>query len=210
MLAISDNGIGMDAEVQSHLFEPFFTTKPPGEGTGLGLATVYGIIKQSGAFIWVYSEPGVGTTFKLYFPPVDAASPEPEPAPMPLPPTGAETVLVVEDEDAVRRVTCRVLLKRGYKVLEAISGDDAIRVATEHGGHIDLLLTDVVMPRMSGRELARHLAGSRPGMKVLYVSGYTDDAIVRHGILDAGVVFLEKPFSPDVLARKVAETLSAN
>jgi PAS domain S-box-containing protein len=211
MLAISDNGIGMSPEVQSHLFEPFFTTKPAGEGTGLGLATVYGIIKQTGGYVWVYSEPGIGTTFKLYFPPVEAAisEPEPEPAsPLPLPPSTAETILVVEDEDAVRCVTSRVLVKRGYEVLEASGGEQAIRIANEFEGRINLLLTDVVMPRMSGRELAAILVESRPDMKVMYVSGYTDDAIVRHGILEPGVIFLQKPFSPDTLARKVAETLS--
>jgi CheY-like chemotaxis protein len=208
MLAISDNGIGMDADVQSHLFEPFFTTKKPGEGTGLGLATVYGIIKQSGGFVWVYSEVGIGTTFKLYFPPVDAVAQEPEAPLAPLPPSSSETILVVEDEDAVRRVTSRVLTKRGYNVLEASSGEDAVRVAHDFKGTISLLLTDVVMPKMSGRELAGRLSEERPDMKVLYVSGYTDDAIVRHGILEPGVIFLQKPFSPDTLARKVAETLS--
>jgi PAS domain S-box-containing protein len=211
MLAVSDTGTGMDAETESHLFEPFFTTKQKGQGTGLGLATVYGIVKQSGAFIWVYTEPGIGTTFKLYFPRVGGSAWEAPPQRAAAAPVRkGETVLVVEDEDAVRRVTCRVLRNRGYLVLEAAGGDQALRIASEHAGRIGVLVTDVVMPRMSGRELAVRLAEVRPEMKVLFVSGYTPDAIVHHGVLDTGVTFLQKPFAPDGLTRKVDELLQGN
>jgi two-component system cell cycle sensor histidine kinase/response regulator CckA len=211
-LAVSDTGAGMDQGTQAHLFEPFFTTKAVGKGTGLGLATVYGIVKQSGGYIWVYSEPGHGTTVKVYLPRVAAAAdataivagPAAEP---PQVRGGQETVLLVEDATPVRSLARKSLEARGYRVLDAADGAAALAVASAHGGAIDLLVTDVVMPGMSGRELAERLAPGRPRMKVLYTSGYTDDAMVRQGVLTAGVAFLQKPFVPDVLARKVREVL---
>jgi CheY-like chemotaxis protein len=190
------------------MFEPFFTTKGKGQGTGLGLATVYGIVKQSAGFIWVYTEPGQGTTFKIYLPRVGQA---PEPrisnAPRAADPGGTETVLLAEDEGAVRAVARHSLERHGYMVLEASSGEAALDLAQKHSGRIDLLLTDVVMPGMSGRTLALRLASLRPGIRTIYMSGYTDDAITRHGVLDAGVTYVQKPFSPDALVRKVREVL---
>ncbi len=207
-LAISDTGMGMPPETQARIFEPFFTTKDVGRGTGLGLSTVYGIVKQSGGYIWVYSELGKGTTFKIYLPrvneqatPLRATTAEAEL------PRGVETVLLVEDEATVRRMTREVLEMSGYTVLEAANGSEAQMVCERHEGIIHLLLTDVVMPLMGGHEVAEKLAGSRPEMKVLYMSGYTDDAIVHHGVLDEGTAFLEKPFMPDSLARKVRNVL---
>ncbi|OLC07756.1 MAG: hypothetical protein AUH42_02935 [Gemmatimonadetes bacterium 13_1_40CM_70_11] len=208
MLAVSDTGVGMDAATQARIFEPFFTTKEKGKGTGLGLATVYGIVKQSGGWIWVYSEPGHGTTFKIYLPRVaEAAAPA---APSPAPPAsvrGSETVLVVEDDEMIRHLVQRVLKANGYTVLVAASGRDAERVAGQHQGPIHLLMTDVVMPGMNGREVARRLAAARSGIRVLYLSGYTDDAIVHHGVLEPGIAFLQKPFTLAVLGRKVREVL---
>jgi CheY-like chemotaxis protein len=209
LLAVSDTGHGMTPEVKAHLFEPFFTTKEKGRGSGLGLATVYGIVKQSGGHVQVYSEPGVGTTFKIYLPRVEPARPV---APSSLPaalPRGSETILLVEDEDAVRAITCHILRAGGYTVLEAADGDAARRACAEHGGPIHLLVSDVVMPGVGGRELAEQLLALHPEMKVLYLSGYTDDAIVRHGILQESVNFLQKPFSSGVLAHKVREVLDA-
>lgn len=211
MLAVSDTGVGMDDEVKAHLFEPFFTTKAQAQGTGLGLAMVYGIVKQSGGFIWVYSEPGRGTAFKIYLPRL-AACPQ---AATPAPATegslaGSGTILLVEDEEAVRRLASRVLEARGYTVLPAADGLQALDTVQRHPGAIDLVITDVVMHHMSGRELAELVRPRRPATKILYVSGYTDDAIVRHGVLEAGVVFLQKPFTPDSLARKVKEILRTN
>jgi two-component system cell cycle sensor histidine kinase/response regulator CckA len=210
MLAVSDTGIGMDAHTQAHIFEPFFTTKEKGKGTGLGLATVYGIIKQSGGYIWVYSEPGMGATFKIYLPRVEKSSPEAGGGKAAESPAkGHETILLVEDEPALRAMVRSVLESKGYKVLEARHGEDALVVTELHRGPIDLLLTDVVMPGMSGRELAEHLVSANPKTKVLYMSGYTDDAIVHHGVLGSDMAFLQKPFSPDSVVRKVREVLDA-
>ena len=211
LLAVSDTGVGMDAETRSHIFEPFFTTKGAGKGTGLGLSTVYGIVKQSGGTIWVESAPGRGTTFEIYLPLVEegAASGELHPA-LPAPtPGGSETILVVEDEMSVRKLAAEFLGSNGYRVLEAQDGGEALQVCEEHRAPIHLLMTDVVMPGMSGRELAVRLTGARPEMKVIYVSGYTDDAIVQHGVREEGTVFLQKPFSLDALARTVREALDS-
>ena len=210
MLAVSDTGIGIDAQVKAHIFEPFFTTKEKGKGTGLGLATVYGIVKQSDGSIWVYSEPGQGTTFKIYLPRVEAAA-EP-PAPKPMPPAsvrGSETILLAEDEEAVRNLMRRVLEAHGYTLLVAADGQEALRLADGHKGPIHLLLTDIVMPNLGGRQLAERVVSARHATKVLYLSGYTDDAIVHHGVLEPGIAFLEKPFTPQGLARKVRELLDA-
>jgi PAS domain S-box-containing protein len=208
MLAVSDTGIGMDAATRARVFEPFFTTKEQGKGTGLGLATVYGIVKQSGGWIWVYSEPGRGTTFKVYLPIVAGVAPPA--ARSPVPPRsvgGSETILLVEDEEIVRNLVQKVLKANGYTVLVAASGRDAERVARETAGPIHLLMTDVVLPGINGRQVAQLLTGVRPGIRVLYLSGYTDDVIVHHGVLDPGVAFLQKPFTPAVLGRRVREVL---
>jgi CheY-like chemotaxis protein len=212
MLAVCDNGLGMDPETQKHIFEPFFTTKEKGKGTGLGLATVYGIVKQSEGYIWVESAPGAGTSVKVYLPRVEAEPAAEElrrPAVPEQLPRATETVLLVEDEDMVRRMTREVLEGAGYRVLEASSGFEALRVSTGHNGRLDLLLTDVVMPGMSGRELSERLAPVRPAMKVLYMSGHTDDAIFHHGVTQAGTGFLQKPFTPDALERRVRELLGS-
>jgi two-component system, cell cycle sensor histidine kinase and response regulator CckA len=207
MLSVSDNGTGMDADTQSHIFEPFFTTKDQGKGTGLGLATVYGIVKQSEGYIWVYSEPGWGTSFKMYLPRI-ADAPEPlEPVPAVAQPRGSETVLLVEDEDGVRELTREILTMNGYTVIAARHGAEALEVCQRHSGEIALILTDVVMPQMSGHELMERIRPLRPSLKVLYMSGYTDKAIVRHGMLTGDIAFLQKPFTPDALARKVREVL---
>ena len=206
MLGVSDTGIGMDEHTRTHAFDPFFTTKEVGKGTGLGLATVYGIVKQSGGHIWLYSEPGQGTTFKLYFPAVEDA-PEAERSALGAPPNGTETILLVEDERAVRVVTRLILEALGYQVMEAGNGAEAIAVARAHPKGIDLVLTDVIMPEMSGREMVEVLRAERPGLRVLYMSGYTDDAVVRHGVLSAEEAFLQKPFGTTGLAVKVRQVL---
>ena len=211
MLAVSDTGVGMDAATQARVFEPFFTTKEKGKGTGLGLATVYGIVKQSGGNIWLYSEPGRGTTFKIYLPRVDQAPEQLAAAPaVRETPRGTETVLLVEDDDAVRTLTRKMLAAHGYTVLAAGGGAEALELAAGHTGPIHLLVTDVVLPGMSGRDLAARFRSGRPGVKVLYTSGYTDEAIVHHGILDAGIAFLQKPFTSTTLAHKVRETLDSD
>jgi signal transduction histidine kinase/ActR/RegA family two-component response regulator len=209
MLAVSDTGTGMDAQTQERMFDPFFTTKEIGKGTGLGLSTVYGIVKQSGGNIWVYSEVGRGTTFKVYLPCVNRCAEEPESSIDRNKLSGGnETVLLVEDEEMVREMAKETLEESGYQVLEAKHGHEALLIAEQYRGHIHLMLSDVVMPQMSGRELAEQFALLRKGMKVLYMSGYTDDAIVHHGVLDEGTAFIEKPFTPNALARKVRETLN--
>jgi PAS domain S-box-containing protein len=208
MLAVSDTGTGMDPETQAHLFEPFFTTKEKGKGTGLGLATVYGIVKQSGGFIWVYSDLGVGSTFKIYLPRVEAAADSALGAQASVPVArGTETVLLAEDEAPVRAVARQTLERHGYRVLEAPSAEAALDVADRYSGPIHLLLTDVIMPGLSGRDLAVRLATLRPDVRVIYMSGYTDDAITRHGVLEPGFVFVQKPFTPDALARTVRDVL---
>jgi two-component system cell cycle sensor histidine kinase/response regulator CckA len=208
MLAVSDTGEGMSEETQSRVFEPFFTTKEVGRGTGLGLSTVYGIVKQSGGNIWVYSEAGEGTAFKIYLPRVDEAAQEYKPHhEVEENLDGTETILLAEDDGRVRSLVRAVLEAHGYRVLEAKDGGAAVAISERHGGPIHLLLTDVVMPKMSGRELADRLARVRPEMKVLYMSGYTDDAIVHHGVLDAGMKFIQKPFAAGALAQKVREVL---
>ena len=210
LLAVSDTGSGIDAQTRARIFEPFFTTKETGKGTGLGLSMVYGIVKQSGGHIWVYSEPGHGTTFKIYLPRVDSA-------PDSVPPTqslgstvcGSETILLVEDDHRVRELTHTVLTACGYQVLVAERPSDGLSLCCQHGGPIQLLLTDVIMPGGSGRELADTIVVRRPGIKILYMSGYTDAAIVHHGVLDEGTIFVQKPFTPAALAAKVRELLDS-
>ena len=212
MLAVSDTGSGMDQETQARIFEPFFTTKEVGKGTGLGLSTVYGIVKQSGGNIWVYSEQGLGTVFKVYLPRIDdaTASTIARQSQETSAPRGTETILLVEDEDVVRGLTRKILMQAGYNVLDAKGGDEAIRLCHAHAGPIDLLLTDVVMPEVSGKEVADRLLELRPSIRVLYMSGYTDEAIVQHGVLDANVKFIQKPFTWVGLTRKVREVLNRN
>ncbi|HTS25452.1 MAG TPA: response regulator [Bryobacteraceae bacterium] len=207
-ISIIDTGVGMDEETQSHLFEPFFTTKKAGRGTGLGLATAYGIIRQSGGAIGMFSELGRGTTARIYLPVAKSRlAPEPQKTAGQATLNGAETILVVEDEARVRKLMVDVLTSRGYTVLEATRGQEAVRVARKHKGDIHLALVDVVMPEMSGPDLVRELLPRRPQMRVLYISGYTEEAIVHHGIPESGAAFLQKPFVPDTLAQKVREVL---
>ena len=210
MLTVSDTGSGMDKETREHIFEPFFTTKEVGKGTGLGLSTVYGIVKQNNGFVWVYSEPGRGSTFKVYLPKVkgDAEPKEKEQSPVD-DPIGSETVLIVEDDYGLRKFAQEVLRNYGYRVIVAENGEDALRVSEEYEGPIHLLLTDVVMPRMGGKELTERLQPLYSRMKVIYMSGYTDNAIVHHGVLAPGVNFLEKPFTLEGLGRKVRKALGS-
>jgi PAS domain S-box-containing protein len=208
LLCVKDDGRGMDENTQSHIFEPFFTTKVP-EGTGLGLPTVYGIVKQSGGDICVYSEPGRGTTFEIYFPVAMMPGPHDEVVPAEtFRLKGSETVLLVEDETELRTLARNILSSYGYKVLEAVNGEDALQKAAAHGGRIDLMITDVVMPKLGGRDLARKLVAMRPEMRVIFMSGYDSDAVSKHGVLEPGTAYLEKPFSVEVLMRKVREILS--
>jgi len=210
MLAVGDTGVGMSRDTREHAFDPFFTTKEAGKGTGLGLATVYGIVKQSGGYVWIYSEPGHGTTLKLYFPEVSSAAAfktgeykivAKEHA------RGSETILLVEDEEAVRGLTSRILEKQGYRVIPAQHGREAMDIATKEEGHIDLVLTDIVMPGMNGRGLVERLAGIRPHIKSLYMSGYTDDDIVRRGFIEPSKSFLQKPFTSEALLQTVRKVL---
>jgi two-component system, cell cycle sensor histidine kinase and response regulator CckA len=209
VLSVSDTGIGIDKETQAKVFEPFFTTKEKGKGTGLGLSTVFGIVKQSGGHIWLYSELGKGTTFKLCFPRTadegDSLLPAASvPAPVP---RGTETVLLVEDDAQLRALARTLLVRQGYHVIDAPTPVEALRICNGYSGSIALLVTDVIMPQMNGRELARKVLETRPDTKVLYMSGYTDNAIVHNGILDPDLAFLQKPITPDVFARKVRKVL---
>lgn len=206
VLAVSDSGSGMNEETRLRIFEPFFTTKEEGKGTGLGLSTVYGIVKQSGGYIWVYSEPGKGTTFKIYFPRVDD-EPTSVQEQRAVASHGTETILLVDDNDSVRTAVAYLLEVRGYTVLQAPNGESALELAQEYCGSIDLMITDMVMPHMSGLQLANQLEATRPKMKVLYMSGYTEEAVNRHGILHPGLNFLQKPTSMDVLLQKIREVL---
>jgi two-component system cell cycle sensor histidine kinase/response regulator CckA len=208
-LAITDTGTGMTKEVQQRVFEPFFTTKGQGKGTGLGLSTVYGIVKQSGGDVWVYSEPEHGTTFKVYFPQVleDAVTAEAGPQEKENAPKGDETVLIVEDDAALRTLAARVLEGAGYTVLLARNGIEALAIASGHDGSIDLVATDVVMPKMNGRPLVEKLLETRNDMHVLFMSGYTDDEVMRRGVIDGSTAFLQKPFTPAQFARKVRDVL---
>jgi PAS domain S-box-containing protein len=208
MLAVTDTGVGMDEKTQTHLFEPFFTTKERGKGTGLGLATAYGIVKQSGGYIWVYTELGRGTTFKIYLPRVAAAPEPPRSGALPGPALdGTETVLLAEDEAGVRAVARQALIRHGYTVLEAPSAEAALDLAERYTGPIHLLLTDVVMPGMNGRALAIRLAERRSDLRIIYMSGYAEEAITRHGVLEQGLTYVQKPFTPDDLVRRVRAAL---
>jgi CheY-like chemotaxis protein len=208
VLSVRDTGIGMDADVQARIFEPFFTTKELGKGTGLGLPTVYGIVKQAGGDIVVSSEPGRGTDFRLYFPRAEAAEESVVPeAPVTTEAHGSETILVVEDEEALRRLARRILESRGYTVLDAGNGRDAIDIMAQHGSSVDLVLSDVVMPVMGGRELVERLLPVYPFLRVLFMSGYTEDMMLRHRITELGIRVLEKPFTPDSLASAVRAAL---
>jgi CheY-like chemotaxis protein len=206
VLAVTDNGSGMDAMTQARIFEPFFTTKAQGKGTGLGLSTVYGIVKQSGGHIAVDSRPGRGTTMWVYVPWIDAAV-KVAPKPVVSSPQGTETVLIVEDENGVRALARECLERKGYRVLDAPNAAEAVQICSQGEPAIDLVLSDVMMPGIGGRELAEKLRRLRPAIKVLYMSGYPDDALVRHDVLEKETAFIQKPFSPAALARKVRQVL---
>ena len=208
LLAVSDTGVGMSEDVQRHLFEPFFTTKGPGAGTGLGLATVFGVVKQSGGSIYVYSEENRGTTFKIYLP-AATGSVEVAGAPDPAAELGNETVMLVEDDESVRNLVRTMLETKGYKVLAAAGADEAERLCEARTGGVDLLLTDVVMPEVNGRVLAERLAALSPSMRILFMSGYSDEAVYRHGEISPNASFIEKPFTDRTLARKVREVLDS-
>jgi CheY-like chemotaxis protein len=208
MLAVSDTGVGMDRATSARIFEPFFTTKEVGKGSGLGLSTVFGIVQQSGGTIWVYSELGHGATFKVFLPRVDDQPVEERPSLHPSSSMrGNETILLVEDEEQVRTVAGSILRRAGYHVIEATNAGEAVLICEQHPHTIHLLLSDVVMPQMSGPELAKRLGALRPSMHVLCMSGYTDDSIVRHGVLASEIAFLQKPLTPETLTRKVRELL---
>jgi CheY-like chemotaxis protein len=210
-LAVNDTGLGMDAETQTHIFEPFFTTKEPGKGTGLGLFTVYGIVTQNGGNMQVESTPGLGTTFTIHFPRVDAPIQEVKSKPAPKRTSRAdETILLVEDEQVVRDLVAQVLQSAGYTVLEATSGEQALQMSSAHRGPIHLLLADVVLPGLSGPEVAAQLAATRPDMRVIYMSGYAPEIIVRYGISEKHRLFLQKPFTPATLLAHVREALDAS
>ena len=211
MFAVSDTGCGIDRKTQNRIFDPFFTTKELGKGTGLGLATVYGIVKQSGGYIWVYSELGKGTAFKVYLPRVEREATRKAVADPDRPPQrGTETILLAEDSEALREIAREYMESLGYTVLEASSGKEALKRACDFSGEINLLLTDVVMPEMDGAQLAAEIVRQRPGIKILFTSGYTDDAVVRHGVLAPSAAFIQKPYRPKALARKIRDVLDAN
>jgi CheY-like chemotaxis protein len=200
----------MSPETVAHIFEPFFTTKESGQGTGLGLSTVYGIVKQSGGYIWVYSEPGTGTTFKVYLPRVaEQAESKPGAVEIRGAGRGSETILLVEDEEAVRELASRILSAKGYAVVAAKSTQEAEQFVAKNSGEIHLLLTDIIMPGTSGRELARRITKGHPRTRVLYMSGYTDNVLAQGGVLEAGVSFLQKPFTPGALVQKVRDVLDS-
>ena len=207
-LTVSDSGCGMDAAIRDHIFEPFFTTKGVGQGTGLGLSTVYGIVRQSGGHIWLYSEPGQGTTFKIYLPKVaaEAESILPGPGAVALH-SGTETILLVEDDDGVREIASRILRQSGYQVLKARNGDEAMQICQVHEGPIHLVLTDLVMPGLNGRELVLQLASLRPGIKVAFMSGYAADGMLDQEMFGTGIVFIQKPFEAHSLTTKIWELL---
>jgi CheY-like chemotaxis protein len=208
MLAVSDSGCGIEPEILSKIFDPFFTTKEQGKGTGLGLAMVYGIVKQAGGYVSAYSEVGRGTTFKIYLPRIDEPGVAPEVREAPMLSRGSETILLVEDEGPLREIAREVLEEHGYRVIEAAGPREALEIAHRHPGTVDLLVTDVVMPGMNGRALAESLVALRPGLKVLYMSGYTDDVIAHSGVLESGTLLLEKPFTAHALLGRVRAALA--